>query len=118
MHFKTSVMDDKAIIKIDDSSQDSVDIKLDSAISSQLTNKPSSSTSSLLQQVLTNTQPDRGVVSSTSQLTIPTSSSSLIKSLLANKVTSNDSVTTASVNLSTTCGVTSNANNMHQVTIH
>ena len=87
----------------------------DSALAAQLSGKPLSS-GSLLQQVLTNTQ-DRGQVSSPNQQMIPTSSSSLIKSLLANKVTSQDNVTTASVNLSTTCVVT-NANNMHQVTIH
>lgn len=93
-------------------------MKPDSVLAAQLANKASTSSGSLLQQVLTNTQPDRNAVSSPSQQTVPTSNSSLIKSLLANKVTSNDSVTTASVNLSTTCVMTTNANNMHQVTIH
>lgn len=92
----------------------------DSALVAQLSSKPS-----LLHQVLSTNQQiastqSPSVTSNATIMSTPTTTSSLIKSLLANKVTTASSdtnlTTTTIMSMSPSCVVTTIANNPHQVT--
>lgn len=112
-----AVIAQQVVIAVPDSKSATQDIQ-DSVLVAQLSSKNTTQTTSLLQQVLTTNQQ---VTSTTgpmkSDLMPATTTSSLIKSLLANKVTTTSINTTTTMSLSPCVVTSTNANNLHQVTL-
>ena len=111
-----AVVAQQVVIAVPDSKSGTNDNQ-DSALVAQLSSKSTTQTTSLLQQVLTTNQQVTSTTGPMKSDLIPaTTTSSLIKSLLANKVTTTSINTTATMSLSPCVVTTTNANSLHQVT--